>query len=372
MTRPAPRHRFHALSPYFAMFPESFAEQWIERLSKPGDLICDPFCGRGTTPFQANLMDRAGLACDLNPVAFVLAKAKTNSPPLRRLLERLAELGDQSARAQQAFESVEEGGDAFFQLAFSARTLGQLLFLRDRLDFHRRDDDCMIAALVLGILHGESQKSQYYLSNQMPRTISTKPRYSVKFWRDRNLIPPDRDVFDILRGRAEYRYHSPRPRRRSRVHLADMRELPRVAVGQRRKVRLVVTSPPYLDTTSFEEDQWLRLWFLGGPSRPVRGRISRDDRRTGLAGYWEFIGDMWRTLGIMMAPRGHVVIRLAGKGLTPQALVDGLEGTSVLTQRPIRLVEQEISPLIRRQTDAFRPGSTGRQVEVDVHFEFRD
>ena len=23
--------------------------------------------------------------------------------------------------------------------------------------------------------------------------------------------------------------------------------------------------PPYLDVTHFEEDQWLRLWFLGGP-----------------------------------------------------------------------------------------------------------
>ena len=33
------RHRFHALCPYFAMFPESFVETWIDRLTKPGDLV---------------------------------------------------------------------------------------------------------------------------------------------------------------------------------------------------------------------------------------------------------------------------------------------------------------------------------------------
>src|SRR6266700_3770222 len=69
------RHRFHAICPYFAMFPEAFAERWINQLTRPGDLILDPFSGRGTTVFQANLMGRRGLACDINPVAFVLSKA---------------------------------------------------------------------------------------------------------------------------------------------------------------------------------------------------------------------------------------------------------------------------------------------------------
>src|SRR5258705_2335387 len=40
----------------------------------------------------------------------------------------------------------------------------------------------------------------------------------------------------------------------------------------------VITSPPYLDVTNFEEDQWLRLWFLGGPPYPTRHRLASDDR----------------------------------------------------------------------------------------------
>ncbi len=54
------RHRFHSICPYFAMFPESFPEKWIDKLTNPGDTVFDPFSGRGTTPFQALLMNREG------------------------------------------------------------------------------------------------------------------------------------------------------------------------------------------------------------------------------------------------------------------------------------------------------------------------
>ena len=88
------RHRFHAICPYFAMFPESFAERWIIELSKPGQFVLDPFCGRGTTPFQAMLLGRNTVACDTNDVAFCLTRAKTDAPMLDRVLGRIQELKD--------------------------------------------------------------------------------------------------------------------------------------------------------------------------------------------------------------------------------------------------------------------------------------
>jgi len=369
------RHRFHAICPYFAMFPEAFAERWVSQLTRPRDLVLDPFSGRGTTVFQANLMGRRGLACDTNPVAFVLSKAKTNAPALSRALARVDELEkkflDLGIEVHE-WERAIDGSTDFFEMAYAPSTLQQLIFLRVNLRPATSDGDCMICAVTLGALHGETVRSSNYLSNQMPRTISTKPSYSVKYWHARNMHAPVRDVFSVLRDRLRFRYGSQPPSIKSSVFLADMRELPRMASAYRRKAHLVVTSPPYLDTTSFEEDQWLRLWFLGGPPKPVRGRISPDDRRSGVRGYWGFIGDMWRTIGLMTADNGHVIIRVAGKGLSGDTLVAGLEGTSVLTQRAIRLISSESSPLVRRQTDAFRPGSAGRQSEVDAYFQFVD
>ena len=87
------RHRFHALCPYFAMFPEQFVEHWIAKLTNAGDLVLDPFCGRGKTPFQAILMGRRALASDINPVAFCVTAAKTRAPALSTLKRRIKHPG---------------------------------------------------------------------------------------------------------------------------------------------------------------------------------------------------------------------------------------------------------------------------------------
>lgn len=370
------RHRFHSLCPYFAMFPESFVEQWVTRLTKPGALVADPFSGRGTTAFQSVLLGRAALAMDVNPVAYVLTRAKTNSPTAHAVLTRLQALEDSygagGVNHRRRDSAADQGYPAgtsteFFRLAFAPATLRQLLFLRQSLAPFESDVDCMIAALTLGALHGEMTSTRY-LSNQMPRTISTKPAYSVRYWQRHELtVPPQRDAFQVLRTALGFRYATGRPRRKATVLLGDMRELPhRTRQG---RVNLIVTSPPYLDTTSFEEDQWLRLWFLGGPTQPTKGAVSRDDRLVTRDSYWRMIADFWRTAGYLLEPSGHVVIRIAGKGLTADDLRDGLLGTSTVSGRRAKLRATEVSPIERRQTDAFRPGSTGRRMELDCHFQ---
>ncbi len=96
-----------------------------------------------------------------------------------------------------AWKKPASHADEFFQNAVCAGHVGPDSLLREELDWKKSRVDNMIAALVLGSLHGESA-SKRYLSNQMPRTISTKPRYSVKFWKDRDLVAPERDAFEVL------------------------------------------------------------------------------------------------------------------------------------------------------------------------------
>lgn len=361
------RNRFHSLCPYFAMFPESFVERWVGELTRPGDVVLDPFCGRGTTPFQSLLMDREAIACDVNDVAFCVTKAKTCAPRIGTVADRIHELNT-NFDARQWWKQASQLPE-FFQHAFSRRTLQQLCYLRGSLRWRRRQSDTMVAALVLGSLHGEMDKSNAYLSNQMPRTISTKPDYSIRFWKERELLAPERDVFEVIASRADFRYLSMPPTRRATVLHKDMRELPNCLANQR--IRCVITSPPYLDVTNFEEDQWLRLWFLGGPDRPVRRRLSRDDRHTSAKCYWDFIADMWRSLGAILSRQSNVVIRIGSRSLPPERLLQTLKASTVFCGRKFELVSHEISELRNRQTDAFRPGSRGCLLEVDAHFLIR-
>lgn len=356
------RHRFHSLCPYFAMFPETFANKWINALTDPGDTVLDPFAGRGTAPFEALLLGRVGVGVDVNDVAACLNRAKLAAPAKQTLLRRVGEL--QAEFDPTAWEAAARHTSDFFRAAYHARTLAQLLYLRETLDWRQRRSDAMISALIMGGLHGETSSSRY-LSNQMPRTISTKPLYSVGYWSKRGLVAPERDAFKLLREAVNFRYASQRPSLVGRAVHGDMRTLPRAWVGE--APRLIVTSPPYRAVTSYEEDQWLRLWFLGGPETPSKAQITRDDRHVRVADYWRFIGDFWRVAAAVLAPSGHVVMRVGATDVAPDVLSRQLAASTVMASRPTRVVSIGHSEIGRRQTDAFRPGSRGCVFEVDMH-----
>lgn len=122
---------------------------------------------------------------------------------------------------------------------------------------------------------------------RMPRTISTKPAYSVRWWEKHGYTPPARDVFAILRHVNAYRYRTPPPSRRGRIALSDARRASERFADLAGQVTDVITSPPYLDTTNYREDQWLRLWFLGDEASSSQ---PRDDGRYYTAErYWAFL-----------------------------------------------------------------------------------
>src|SRR5262249_40268726 len=85
-------HDLHSLCSYMAMFPPTLPRVFIEWLTRPGDIVYDPFSGRGTTPLQACLQGRVGLGSDANPLAWVLTSAKADPPTRLELEHRIEEL----------------------------------------------------------------------------------------------------------------------------------------------------------------------------------------------------------------------------------------------------------------------------------------
>ena len=53
--------KIHQMTAYLAMFPPNLPHYFIKRFSKAGDLVFDPFSGRGTTAFEACRMGRIRL-----------------------------------------------------------------------------------------------------------------------------------------------------------------------------------------------------------------------------------------------------------------------------------------------------------------------
>jgi hypothetical protein len=336
------------------MFPEDFVERHILAHTKPGDIVFDPFCGRGTTVFQSLLMNRPSAGIDINPVAACIAGAKSDPPSLIAIMQRIDELEHAFGRRRKQLPAP----NAFFECCFHKRTLQQILFLRQKLTWRSNKIDRFIAAITLGALHGESHKSDRYLSNRMPRTISTKPEYSMRWWKNRGLEPPDRDAFFVLRDLARFRFRLQPAPLTGMIQLGDARKTAKLFPGLRGMVSLIVTSPPYLDVTDYAEDQWLRLWFLGGESFPTTGKF-RDDRLTNKAAYWAFLKQVWSGISPLLTSKASIVVRIGGR-LPRDELSCGL-AASLSEALGRRRVAQKMPPFTSevkgRQTNIFRPGA---------------
>src|SRR6187397_788618 len=85
-------HSFHPMCSYLASFPAALTHAFIARYSRPGDVVLDPFSGRGTTALQACAEGRIGVGSDLNPFAHLLTAAKLQPPTRAEAATRLAGL----------------------------------------------------------------------------------------------------------------------------------------------------------------------------------------------------------------------------------------------------------------------------------------
>lgn len=289
-------HSFHPMCSYLASFPAALAHAFIARYSRPGDVVLDPFSGRGTTALQACAEGRIGVGNDLNPLAHLLTAAKVDPPTHAELGTRVAALrlgwaadagawtalgeavvaGAADARVPAAgsgaaADAGTESVPAEVAVSFHARTLGQLLYVRSMLAPAGRVDR-YLAAAITGILHG---KSRSYLSELMPNTFSMAPRYVRDFAARTAFHSPERDTFALLEQKLRRLERQPRPPSTGLALLGDARDAGSRARGELRaralptQARLVVTSPPYLRVVKYGYYNWLRTWFLGHDARAI-------------------------------------------------------------------------------------------------------
>jgi hypothetical protein len=312
-------HSLHPMCSYLASFPAALAHAFVERYSRPGDVVLDPFSGRGTAPLEAVIEGRIGVGNDLNPFAHLLTAAKLEPPTeaearTRATALRLAFAGGASGwtdRARAIQENPATGGPlpipSEVALAFHERTFAQLLFLQEALDL-ALPVDRFIAASIAGILHG---KTPSYLSTLMPNTFSMAPRYVRDFAARTAFQSPERDAFDRLDAKLTRLFRDPRPRATGIALLGDARDAgarASAALRSRRlpeRARLVLTSPPYLRVLKYGYYNWLRAWFLGFDTNAIDASLDDAHRR---APYLQFLREVLRDLRPALTEDGIAVL----------------------------------------------------------------
>lgn len=251
------RYATHAYHAYPAKFIPHLASRLIQEFSGPGDWVCDPFMGSGTTLVEAKLQGRPSCGVDISPVAHLIAKAKTTAIPtdlLRshvRAMERREILGQESeihAGRERMFLPTNSRIDYWF-------TPAAQLALRE------------ILSLIESVENPEIQNFLRCGFSNILKTVSIWSQKSTKPIRDfskrirdpwgvfvrkiRGMARNNASFYGLLE-QAGYLSVACEP------SCSDARNLP----VDDRTLALVVTSPPYVTSYEYADlHQLSGLWF---------------------------------------------------------------------------------------------------------------
>lgn len=254
-------HSLHEIS-YRACFKPQLPKFFIEHLSNPGDLIYDPFSGRGTTIIEAALNNRTIVSNDINPLAQILSKPRLEPPRYEEIEARIASI--------PMLNQVDTDIDLsmFYDKKTEAEIVSLKQYLQQRKETAEEDSiDRWIRMVATNRLTGHS--SGFFSVYSLPPNQAVSPISQKK-------------INERLKQKPEYRDTRAIILKKSRSLLSDVSEadratLSRIASSARflttdaretssiksQTVQLTVTSPPFLDVVNYAQDNWLRCWFNG-------------------------------------------------------------------------------------------------------------
>ena len=248
---------------YRACFKPQLPRFFISRLTLEGDLVYDPFMGRGTTPLEAGLLRRRIAGCDINPLSRLLLAPRLNPPTIGEVAERLKQIPRSNSDADQNQELL---------VFYHPKTLSDICSMRSYIIDRRSSGefdhiDAWIQMVATNRLTGHS--SGFFSVYTLPPNQAVSVEAQKKINDKRKQIPPFRNVRESILKKTQTLL--------SKVSSADIRNLREFASDAQLidessdrtpqiledTVSLVVTSPPFLDVVNYQKDNWLRCWFNG-------------------------------------------------------------------------------------------------------------
>lgn len=344
------RELTHCYHDYPARMIPQVAGKLLEMFAAPGARLFDPYCGTGTSLVEALARGRSAAGTDLNPLARLIARAKTSAPEARTLaalieqFDRFAAARATEAAAPQA--SIEVPGIRHLEFWFKPEVSAHLARLRSFID--EIADEA--GRLFFQVAFSETVRESSNTRND---------EFKLYRYEAARLAAHNPDVFSIMarklrRNRAgleQFRAALSRcdPLPTAQVYDFDTTEgIPAERVAPE-SADIVITSPPYGDSrTTVAYGQYSRLssaWLglaapervdarlLGGragkeipafPSAALNEALAlirqRDEKRAReVAAFYADLGESIANVARVVRPGGHacyVVGNRRVKGVT--------------------------------------------------------
>ena len=243
-------HSLHEIS-YRACYKPQLPEYFIKKFCKTEAVVYDPFMGRGTTLVEAQLHGHRVIGNDINPLAKILTAPRLNPPILDHI----------EARLQEIHLSTDAEVDTELLVFFHEDTLREIYGWRTYFQRKRFDAvDAWLQMVACSRLTGHS--TGFFSVFTLPPNLATSIVAQQKINEKRNQIPEYRDTKELILRKSKQLLRHNLPdcfRRDDAILLTESADsTPQIADES---VDLVVTSPPFLDTIDYMQDNWLRMWF---------------------------------------------------------------------------------------------------------------
>jgi hypothetical protein len=293
-------HTLHEVS-YRACFKPQLPRFFIERLTALGEVVYDPFMGRGTTPLEAALLGRVPAGCDVNPLSIVFTRPRLSPPALEEIACRLKDID---------FADHDELPEDLL-VFYHPETLREIAALKKYLRGRKTPDavDDWIRLVAINRLTGHSKG--FFSVYTMPPNQAVSVKSQRKINERRKQVPPRRKVPDIILKKSRQLLgdcDSGLPQ-----HLEELSRLAMLFTGHAdqtpeipsNSVSLVVTSPPFLDVVDYAGDNWLRCWFLGIDPRSVKLTVPKK-----LEDWQGAMAKVFVELHRVLKPGGHIAFEV--------------------------------------------------------------
>jgi len=264
-------HSIHEIS-YRACFKPQLPNFFIQKLTKEGDVVYDPFSGRGTTVLEAAIRGRNIISNDVNPLSRVLVEGRICPPLIKEIEKRLNKIN-----------SRDLSSDTDLTMFYHPDTLKEILSLRNYLIERKKSGkqdyiDKWIRMVATNRLTGHSPGffSVYTLPPNQAVTADRQKKINLK----RGQEPTYRNVKSIILNKSIQLQKDLTINERKILNIVsgkiitlekDARQTPEIGSET---VDLVVTSPPFLDVIQYAADNWLRCWFNNIYAEEVTKKIS--------------------------------------------------------------------------------------------------
>jgi DNA modification methylase len=241
----------HGYHRYPAKFIPQVVSRLVERYTKLGDLVVDPFGGCGTTLVESKVMGRSSVAVDINPVAVLITKAKIT--PINPV------------KIEKEFENIKIRLEAYNEKTKVKAPE------HERIDYwFKPEEKRRLAFIFAEISRIKDQDVQDFFfcgfsnilkncsiwlqkSNKPTRDFEKKPSEPVKTFlkQIKMMLRGNERLFEMLSERKYLKVPS-------KVVCTDARTIP----TKDNSVSLIVTSPPYVTSYEYADlHQLTALWL---------------------------------------------------------------------------------------------------------------